>query len=195
MDRTVIFGGTFNPFHTGHLEIVHSLLSLEFVKKVIVMPAAVPPHKAAPSLASAEDRLNMCRLALQGLESVSVCDLEIRRGGKSYTYDTVCELLKEVSGPLAIACGADMITTFGSWYRYNDIIKAADIIAYRRKGVKNDAFDNAVAKIRLDGGNVFTVECDITDISSSRIRQGEFEFTPAAVREYITKKGLYGVKK
>ncbi len=195
MDKTVVFGGTFNPFHNGHFEIVKSLLLLEGVEKVIVMPTATPPHKPASMLATGDDRIAMCRLALAGCENVIVSDLEIKRGGRSFTYDTICALRDMGEENIAIACGADMITTLNSWYRYRDIINLADIIAYRRAGIENEDFDNAVESIKGDGGNVTVIECNIIDISSSRIREGDFSKVSPPVFEYITNHHLYGVQK
>lgn len=193
MDKTVVFGGTFNPFHNGHFEIVNSLLSLEGVEKIIVMPTATPPHKQASMLATGEDRIAMCRLALAGCERVAVSDLEIKRGGRSFTYDTICALRDMGEKNIALACGADMITTLNKWYRYRDIISLADIIAYRRAGIEDADFDEAVENIKADGGNVTVIECDITDISSSRIREGDFSKISPSVLKYITDHRLYGV--
>lgn len=192
MGKLAMFGGTFNPFHNGHLEIVNELLCLPEIEKIVVIPTRIPPHKAAPLLASGEDRINMCRLALCGFDRVEVSDIELNRKGPSYTYDTVCELSRIFNMRVCITCGADMITTLDSWYRYDELIKAADIIAFRRCGVDNTEFDNAVDAIEQDGGTVTVIEKNITDISSSRIREQRADLVPASVKKYIEENGLYG---
>lgn len=192
MAETVIFGGTFNPIHNGHIEIINELLSLDDVKRVVVIPTRIPPHKAAPDLASGEDRLAMCRIATRDFSQVEVSNIEFMREGPSYTFDTVTEFERKSGERVAIACGADMITTLSEWYKYGELIKLADIIAFRRKGIDNTLFDRAVCDIKRDGGNVTVIEKELTDISSSRIRSEKSTLLPAAVVEYIKEKGLYG---
>ncbi len=189
--RVAVFGGTFNPIHKGHIEIVRSVLNLSEIDRVIVIPTALPPHKNAKALASGEQRMEMCRLALSELPSVEISDIELSRSGKSYTFDTLCELKKSVSNKIALVCGGDMITTFFGWYRYRDILKMADIIALRRVGTDNTEFDESVRKLRLEGANITVLETEIEDVSSSMVRAGDKNLVPPSVLEYINKNGLY----
>ena len=87
-----LFGGTFNPVHSGHVNLVKNFKEKLNLDKVLVIPTATPPHKEAKELASSEDRIEMCKLAFGDLAEVS--DVEIRRGGKSYTVETLEELKK-----------------------------------------------------------------------------------------------------
>lgn len=192
MAEAVIFGGTFNPIHNGHIEIINELLLLDGVKRVVVIPTRIPPHKAAPDLASGADRLAMCRLATKQFSCVEVSDIEFMREGPSYTYDTVTEFMRKSGERVAVACGADMVTTLSEWYKYRELIKLADIIAFRRKGTDNALFDRAVCDITRDGGNVTVIEKELTDISSSRIRNEKSTLLPVSVFEYIKEKRLYG---
>ncbi len=193
MDNVAVFGGTFNPFHNGHLEIIKALISLNAFDKILVIPTNIPPHKNAPMLASGEDRVAMCRLALAGYENVEVCDIELRRNGPSYTYDTVCELKKQFDADIHIVCGGDMITTLYSWKNYSDLLKSAKFVAFRRIGVDNSEFDSAVEKTLSDGGFVTVIDADITDVSSTEIRLGKDNNLPDVVLQYIKEKGLYNV--
>ena len=86
--KTGVYGGTFNPIHNGHLHIVEEFRRGLGLDRVLLIPAHVPPHKTAPDLAPAGDRLEMCRLACEGTQ-FEVSDLEIRRGGPSYTAETL----------------------------------------------------------------------------------------------------------
>ncbi|MBQ0084177.1 MAG: nicotinate (nicotinamide) nucleotide adenylyltransferase [Clostridiales bacterium] len=198
MKNTVIFGGTFNPPHLGHCKMLESVLKLETTEKVIVIPTSVPPHKVCKSLAGNTDRLNMCRLAFESRKNVTVSDAEMRREGKSYTFDTLSLFKKQGTENIAIVCGGDMIVTFKSWYRFEDILKMAQIIAFRRKGVDNGEFDAAVNELRDMGGNITVIEADIMNISSSEIRENiknrEYllEYLQPNVYDYIVENGLYG---
>ncbi len=170
MKKTVIFGGTFNPIHLAHLEIINNVLALSTTEKVIVIPTSTPPHKVCDSLACDADRLEMCRAALEGVDRVEVSDMEIMRGGKSYTYDTLRSIRKEnPHEKLALVCGGDMIVSFSQWYRYNDIIKNTEIIAIRRVGIDESEFDNAVKSLINMGATVNVLKNHNTGISSTEI--------------------------
>ena len=86
-----------------------------------------------------------------------------------------------------------MSATLYSWKNYNELIKSAKFVAFRRVGTDNSDFDLAVEKIRLDGGFVTVIDADITDVSSTVIRNGDSSKLPVAVSEYIKEKGLYSV--
>ena len=193
MDNVAVFGGTFNPFHNGHLEIIKTLVSLDAFDKILIIPTNIPPHKNAPMLASGEDRLAMCSLALKDFKNVEVCDVELRRNGPSYTFDTVCELKKLYNADIHVVCGGDMITTLYSWKNYSELIKSAKFIAFRRVGIDNSDFDMAVEKTRKDGGFVTVIDTDIVNVSSTEIRDGDSNDLPVVVSEYIKEKGLYNV--
>lgn len=201
MKKIVIFGGTFNPIHLAHLEIINNVLALSTTEKVIVIPTSIPPHKVCNSLACDADRLEMCKVALEGFDRVEVSDMEIMRGGKSYTYDTLRGIRKaNPHEKLALVCGGDMIVTFSQWYRYNDIIKNTEIIAIRRVGIDETEFDNAVKSLINMGATVNVLKNHITGISSTEIRDNinDSEYLlkhlPRGVYEYIQANNLYGDK-
>ncbi|MBE6766665.1 MAG: nicotinate (nicotinamide) nucleotide adenylyltransferase [Ruminococcaceae bacterium] len=195
MDKVVaIFGGTFNPIHKGHVEMAREVLCLPQVERLIIMPTFLPPHKAASALVPGEDRLNMCKIALEDLKNVEFSDLELSREGVSYTYDTVCELGEKLNRRIALVLGGDMVTTFTGWYRFKDILKLVDLIAFRRIGVDNSEFDKAIENLRDEGGRITVIDSPISDISSTEVRKGEWDLLPEKVLEYIKQKGLYGEK-
>src|SRR5919202_1784895 len=108
-----ILGGTFNPPHIGHLVMIEEALNQLGLDRVLLMPVARPPHKEAPEDPGADVRLELCRLAIAGEERVDVSDLEIERGGASYTVDTLRglherdpehELTFIVGGDMAYSC-------------------------------------------------------------------------------------------
>ncbi len=195
MDKCIaVFGGTFNPIHNGHVEIAQSVAALPSVVKLLIIPTFKPPHKNIGFLASGEDRINMCKIALSHIEKAEVSDIELARGGSSYTYDTLCELKEKYSEKVALCVGGDMITTFHKWYRAEDILKMARIIAYRRSGIDNTQFDESVLMLRQMGGEVTVIDAEISDISSSMVREGNYALVPEKVLEYIKENGLYGEK-
>ena len=139
MNRIAIFGGTFNPIHNGHLHIAQQFQKQLCAQRVLFIPTFVPPHKRAPDLAPAEDRLEMCRLACEGTP-FEVSDLEIRRGGPSYTAETLLALKREYpDAELCFLTGEDMFLTLETWYKPDVIYSLATICAAPRStdGVKN----------------------------------------------------------
>ena len=198
MENIVIFGGTFNPIHLGHLEIINKVLELNSTKKVIVMPTYLPPHKISADLACDADRFEMCKLAVENIPNVEVSDLELIRGGKSYTYDTLKQLRNIYpETEFSLVCGGDMIVTFKEWYRYMDVLRLADIIAVRRVGIDNTEFDNAVKELINIGGVIDVLKGEISEISSTEIKKNinnqEYltKFLPEKVYTYIRNNNLY----
>lgn len=134
MRKTGIFGGTFNPPHLGHLGLLEAAKKELELDRILVIPACIPPHKSAPDLAPAADRLEMCRLGLCPDSSCQVSDIEVRRGEKSYTIDTLTELTEQYPGDeFYLIIGSDMLSTFTQWYRWEDILKLAKVAAASRE--------------------------------------------------------------
>ena len=147
-----LFGGTFNPVHNGHINLVKNFKDKLSLDKVLVIPTAVPPHKQAESLVSSEDRLNMCRLAFSSLAEVS--DVEIERGGRSYTVETLEELKKIYKDDdLYFLVGSDMLLSFKRWYRWEDILTMCTLCATDRDNEETcrDADEDFFSKIIFHG--------------------------------------------
>ena len=198
MGNTVVFGGTFNPIHLGHIEIIESVANLDSTEKILVIPTSVPPHKVCADLACDADRMEMCRIAVEGIAKVEVSDMELLRGGKSYTVDTLKRIRKEnPSAKLSLVVGGDMVVTFTEWYEYEKILSIADIIAVRRVGIDNTEFDIAVKNLINDGGRITVLKNTITGISSTEIKANisndDFlkTYLPAGVVDYIKQNDLY----
>ncbi len=87
--RIGLFGGTFNPIHLGHIQVVHEVQEGFALERIILIPSALPPHKEPGGVADARDRMEMIRLAIADYPDFMVSDVELKRSGPSYTIDTV----------------------------------------------------------------------------------------------------------
>lgn len=196
-----IFGGTFNPPHLAHLNIAKEFCRKLDLDKLIVIPTYQPPHKQAKSLARGEDRLEMCRLLFDD-EKFEVSDMEIVRQGKSYTYDTLCQLKKKYEGAeLYLIIGSDMLLSFHRWYRYEDILKKCTLCVLTRENGIDNAQMKAYARstLRLGENDIVFSTLDAYEMSSTQVREmlsnGEdaARFTGDKVYSYIKEKRLYNV--
>ncbi len=196
MRKTAIFGGTFNPPHNGHMAMVKDILEMENIDRVLVMPAKIPPHKTS-HIASAEDRVAMCQLAFGDIAGAELCLDELELPGKSYTVQTL-EFLKTkgIVQPIFII-GGDSLRDFHEWHRYTDILKLAEIYAYRRSGVDDGDVLSAKSKLERLGGKITILDICPPDISSTEIREkiasGELadDMIPPKVVDYIKNNKLY----
>lgn len=129
-----IFGGTFNPPHLGHLRLCEAFATQMHLERVLVIPTFTPPHKTAPDLASCEDRLAMCRRMFAADSRFCVTDMEIERGGKSYTVETLEALHRQYPDEaLVLLVGSDMLESFDTWYRSADILRLCTLCAAPRQ--------------------------------------------------------------
>lgn len=128
-----ILGGSFNPPHLGHLALARTPLDLGLVEMVVLVPAAMPPHKTAPPEADPETRLVMTRLLAEEDPRLGVDDIELRRSGPSFTIDTVRQLLAANPGNrYRLIIGSDMAKSFATWREYGDLIKLAPSLVAER---------------------------------------------------------------
>lgn len=199
MKTIAVFGGTFNPFHNGHMQMLKALTASDRIDKTLLIPSKIPPHKKVDFLAADEHRLNMCRLAAEVVKDAEVCDIELKRSGKSYTVDTLCELAAVYPNDrLALAVGGDMLTSFTSWRNYSDILKKAGLIAFRRADTDNRSFDCAVESLINEGADITVMDERITDISSTVIRESINDidllkkYLPENILKYIIQNKVYG---
>ena len=130
-----VFGGTFDPPHAAHLIIAEYVRGELGLDHVLFVPAAVPPHKTQGMITPGHHRLEMVRLAIRGNTAFEVSDMELRRGGISYTVDTLDELARKRPGDtLFLLIGEDNLVEFGTWKEPERILKLAQVIAMTRPG-------------------------------------------------------------
>jgi len=197
--RIGIFGGTFDPPHTGHKKYVDELSVRLSLDRLIVMPTATPPHKER-KVSSAEDRMNMLRLLFRSSEGVEVSDLEISRGGRSYTYETVTLLHGMYpDDELIFLVGSDMLLSFHTWRNPDIILSHVKICAVTRDDDIDESRLSEYINEYFPGQTDRFIVCgfDPVEISSTEIRDairnGESVegLLDRQVIEYIKEKEVY----
>lgn len=191
MAEIAVFGGTFNPFHIGHYEILAALCESERFDRVLLVPDRIPPHKSYCQSVSDDDRIKMCRIVCEDFSKAQLCLLEFEREGKSYTVDTV-KALKAIypDDGIYITCGGDMLSTLDTWYHFDTLKKLASFVAFNRGNDPGFAAD--VRRLRKMGANIVVFDNRITEISSSELREHiERKYLPEKVWEYVNRRGIY----
>lgn len=197
MMKTLVFGGTFNPPHIGHTAMCRAAAEAIGADRVIIMPTYLPPHKAAGmELESGEHRAAMCRRAFDGIAGVTVSDLELGRGGKSYTFDTLSSLKSLYPDDrLYFLCGADMFLSLHTWYRAEELPRLATFCAVPRDG-EAECLRRYAAEHPFLSGRSLVLDVPQIDASSTAVRAelaacGASNMLADSVNEYIAEHGLY----
>lgn len=195
--KIALFGGSFDPIHRGHVALAEAFAERLALDKVIVMPTFVPPHKLRSEMAPAEHRLAMCRLATAHNPVFEVSDLEIQRGGASFTVDTVAALQEQYpAAEWFLIIGADMFTTLSTWYRF-DVLKEQVVFCTARRSHDDPAvLQNYAAELARQGARCVVEDIPVTEVSSTEIRAALAAGTAPAylaptVEQYVKEQGLY----
>lgn len=190
MSKVGIFGGTFDPIHLGHLITAQSVKEIRNLDKIIFIPAFISPHKTDAKPSSPEDRLKMIKIAVDGIPFFDCSDIEVNKGGISYTVDTLREL-KKYYDKIEFIIGYDNIFTFHTWKEPDEIFKLADVIVLKRKSSHPPQFEDKYYQqavfVQTRG-----IEISATDIRE-RVKSGmPINFlVPPKVMEYIYTHKLY----
>ena len=194
--RLAILGGSFNPMHLGHLFLADTVLSALHYDRVVFVPAYKSPFKlaAAGMEDSARDRLEMIAASIAGDPRLTVDACEIRRGGVSYTVDTVADIMRRYApdGKPGLIIGDDLTADFPQWHKSAEILAMADIIIARR----THAGEGAAAAVPYPCTQITN---DVMEVSSAMIREkiaagGAWRYlVPPAVRSLIEERGMYGL--
>lgn len=171
MEKTVIFGGTFDPPHLSHEQILEVLNADMSVKKILLVPTKMPVHKIATDMASDFMRKEMCEIVASKFTKVAVWGTELTRKEKSYTYFTLLEYKKTHLDIPYFVMGADMLVTFSTWYNYSQLIKLCKVLTFFREGESETEFLSAIEKIRCDGATVEVLPQKIKGASSTAVRE------------------------
>lgn len=200
MERIGIYGGTFNPPHVGHIRGAQYAISALQLQKLLLIPACISPHKAIPANSpTPAQRAEMLTLA-KG-ERMEACDIELTRGGTSYTYETVETLSKQYpEQELVLLMGTDMFLSFLTWKEPQRILNKVSLgVMYR--GDQDELSQIAAQKHLLEaqGAKIYLIENPVTAISSTQLRRMlvfrcSGTFLPEGVEQYIRDRNLYGAE-
>lgn len=202
-----ILGGTFNPIHMGHLIIAEEVREIFPLGKIIFIPCAHPPHKIGEDIAPADHRCQMIQLAIKDNPGFIISRLEIDRGGKSYSVETV-KALQEIYGEKAefyFIVGADAILEISTWKNFEELFRICQFIALTRPGYSLLPDDEQspvglARKLKIDPTlvrNIHPRRIRAIEISAreirERIRQGKSirYLVPQEVEKYIYTHRLY----
>ena len=194
-----IYGGTFNPIHTGHIHAAKQAVQILGLDKLLMIPDRIAPHKQIPSGSpTPEQRLEMLQLAVAGEPGIKVSDIELKREGPSYTYLTVEALREEYpDAELYLLMGTDMFLSFHSWRNPQRITAHATLaVMYRGEKGESERIEARKAEMEAAGVRVALVKNGTIPISSTQLRRllafrCASEFLPNGVAAYIREKGLY----
>jgi len=195
-----VFGGTFNPIHIAHLRLAEDVREKFSLERVIFIPTNLPPHKRVEGRIDPGHRLKMVRLAARSNPHFKCDDIELKRGGVSYTIDTVNYLYDKYSlhDRPYIIIGSDLVGEIGTWKKIGSLAQKVHFVVLLRNGhlvEKNRALCR-----NLPGSSWHYFEKRTMDITSSEIRERAMQgrsiryLVPEPVLEYIKEKGLYQKK-
>jgi len=195
--KVLLYGGTFDPPHNGHMNNLQAALERVRPDHAIVMPAGIPPHKAA-SATPGEVRLAMCQCFKALSPAVEVSDWEIRQGGRSYTVHTL-EMLRDrfPGAQLYLSVGSDMLLGFQKWRRWQEILQMADLVVESRRPGDEAALREAARGLQAAGGRVLFARAESYPCASSDLRTGKIpraewpQYLPPPVLQVIQAQGLY----
>ena len=199
MTRIGIYGGTFSPPHNGHIRAAKAFMEQMWLDILYIIPAAIPPHKEMEMPVDAAHRLEMCRLAFGSMEGVYVSDMEIARGGRSYTVDT----LRALSGKdrrLFLLCGTDMMLTLDKWRCPEEIFELCYPVYIRRDNDRtlDQPIVEKIAEYHQKYGKVVRrIVTEPLELSSHDVRaaitleKSLTDMIPAEVEAYIKEHHLY----
>jgi nicotinate-nucleotide adenylyltransferase len=199
-----IYGGTFDPIHTGHLIIAEQVREILKLDKIVFLPNGNPPHKQK-KVSDKYARFNMIRLAIEDNPNFYLSDIEIKKNEPSYTYNTLLELKKEFKDEIYFIIGADSLVNLHKWHRYEELITLCKIVVLPRvlENISNDKNNPDFLKnwiinqLKADLDNFILVDFPMLEISSTIIRENISNkksvkyMLPEKVIKYIYEENLY----
>ncbi len=202
-----VFGGTFDPVHIGHLRVAEEVRESYGLSRVYFVPSATPPHKRGRQTTGAADRLEMLKRAVRGNRYFRVSDEEIKRGGVSYTIDTL-RFFEATSSSLFFLIGMDAFAEVDTWHRYRELFSHTNFVVMVRPGqpgiqvfprdVQEDMTEANASTFRHRSGKmVYFHRVTQLDVSATRIRENVRlsrsirYLVPGSVERFIKEKGLY----
>lgn len=195
--KIVIFGGTFDPIHYGHIKPVSQACIEVAADELIFIPCHIPPHKQTPAVTS-QDRLNMVQLVADELNQalpfiVSCSAYELEQEGKSYTRLTIehfAKLYPECE--LYFVIGMDSYVNFTKWFKWHEILDYCQLMVLSRPGYQPDqSLQPGLLVQKSQFVNVEQVDISSTELRQNREEKDMDEWVTLAVKSYIAKHNLY----
>ncbi len=193
-----IYGGTFNPIHCSHLETAKNVTEELCLDRLYLMIAADPPHKEVAGHVSARKRLKMAEMATRQEDRIIPSDMEIRRGGKSYTALTLQDFQRFNPGAeLFLVVGSDMLKDLPNWFHVEEVLRLATVVSVPRIGFEQDDESHAERLRKEYHARVIRLRKQVRGISSTEIRERLFAGRPVSglvapeVEKYIYESGIY----
>jgi nicotinate-nucleotide adenylyltransferase len=202
VEQIGLYGGTFDPPHLGHLVSAQALAEELGLTRVVFVPSGNPPHKQDHPISSAEHRIAMLRLALEGNPAFQINEWELRQAAPTYTINSVLHYQAEFpSARLFWLIGLDSLRDLPSWYRFDQLIETVEIATAYRGGLE---VDRVLAGLRerltpgqFDKLHARLVRTPMIEICAHDIRRRVREghsiryLVPGPIEEYIRREGLY----
>ena len=192
--KTCLFGGTFDPPHFGHLIVAQTIFEAEHFDRIVFVPAHTPPHKIEAKISPVDDRIRMLKIATKDNPNFIISDNEIKRGGVSYSIDTILSYKEEAkieTTDLFYLIGSDSLKQFETWKEPKKILKECKLIVAIRPGFRPSDIPNWILA-RIQFANIPRIE-----ISSTQIRQRWLEnktiryMVTQPVWQFINKNKIY----
>jgi len=192
--KTCLFGGTFDPPHFGHLIVAQTIFEAEHFDKIVFIPAHIPPHKKGQKISSLELRLEMLKIAIKDNPNFEISDIEIKRGGVSYSLETIRDYKDQTElsrDELFYLIGSDSLKLFHAWETPKAILKECQLIVAIRPGFRPSDIPNWILS-KVQFANIPRIE-----ISSSQIRARWIEdktiryMVTQPVWEFINENNIY----
>ncbi len=204
-----IFGGSFDPIHSGHLNVIEALRKSCSTWPIRLLPCAVPALKNATS-ASFKQRVEMLRLATQSFDDLSIDERENRRNGKSYTVDSLQSFRQENPQKIAVlVVGGDALASMNQWYHWQQLADFCHLLVVNRPGAPLDKIEGLMQQLGFScvldlqkleitlSGRYYCLTIEEKDISSTQVRTqladglSVDKFIPDCVNDYIKKQRIY----
>jgi len=202
LSKTLLFGGSFDPIHIGHLIVSRYVAEHLGIERIVLIPAPSPPHKVGRRLAPAGDRLELCRRAVAGDPQFAVSDWELTQPGPSYTLHTIRHFRSGLPAgtDLYFLIGADSLRELGSWHRVGELVEECTVVTAARPSCAPPDFsrllgpltERQIEKLRAHWVAGPLIDISATDVRT-RVRDGRSirYLVPEAVAAYISERGLY----
>jgi len=189
MTKIGLFGGTFDPVHIGHLLMARTAMEQMGLDKIIFIPSCVPPHKKAPTLFTAKERLGLIRKAVRSIPEFEVSDFEIKKGGKSYSVDTVRHFrsIYGASDRLYFIVGGDAIKQLDTWKDIDTLKAMCSFVSVNRPG-----YPRGEEKLKYHAVTMNGIEMSSTEIRKRILTGKSIQFlVPDSILGYIKKHQSY----